>query len=54
MTQSITKFDDAFEVLFNSGTFRLQLKDGISHETKLSEKLESLKILIPNNHPNNK
>ena len=50
MTKSITNLNDAFDLFFEGGTVHLRLKEGISRETLLDEKLEKLKILIPENH----
>ena len=47
MTKRITKFDDAFDLFFEGGAVLLRLKEGITRETMLDEKLEKLKILIP-------
>ena len=54
MTKPITKFDDAFDVLYESGGFHLRLKEGVTPETLLSEKLEKLKILVPGIYSSNK
>ena len=50
MTKPITDLNDAFDLFFEGGTVRLRLKEGITCETLLDEKLERLKILIPKNH----
>ena len=47
MTELITNFNDAFDLFFEGGTVRLRLKEGITRETLLDEKLEKIKILIP-------
>ena len=47
MTKPITNLNDAFDLFFEGGTVRLRLKEGITSETLLDEKL---KILIPENH----
>ena len=49
MTKPITDFNDAFDLFFEGGTVRLRLKEGITRETLLDEKLEKLKILISEN-----
>ena len=49
MKKPITNFNDAFDLFFEGGTVRLRLKEGITCETLLDEKLEKLKILIPEN-----
>ena len=51
MTKPITNLNDAFDLFFEGGTVKLRLKEGIIRETLLDEKLEKLKILIPDNHP---
>ena len=51
MTKLITNLNDAFDLFFEGGTVQLRLKEGIIRETLLDEKLEKLKILIPDNHP---
>ena len=50
MTKPIANLNDAFDLFFEGGTIRLRLKEGITRETLLDEKLEKLKILIPDNH----
>ena len=50
MTEPITNLNDAFDLFFEGGAVRLRLKEGITRETLLDEKLEKLKILIPENH----
>ena len=49
--KSITYLNDAFDLFFEGGTVRLRLKEGITRETLLDEKLVKHKILIPENHP---
>ena len=49
MTEAITNLNDAFDLFFEGGTVRLRLKEGITRETLLDERLEKLKILIPEN-----
>ena len=51
MTKAITKLNDAFDLFFEGGAVRLRLKQGITRETLLDERLEKLKILIPENQP---
>ena len=51
MKHPVTNLDDAFDLFFEGGTVRLRLKEGITSETLLDERLEKLKILIPENHP---
>ena len=51
MTKPIIDLSDAFDFFFEGGTVRLRLKEGITRETLLDEKLEKLKILILENHP---
>ena len=51
MTKPITNLNDAFDLFFEGGTVQLRLKEGIIRATLLDEKLEKLKILIPDNHP---
>ena len=51
MTKPITNLNDAFDLFFEGGTVQLRLKEVIIRETLLDEKLEKLKILIPDNHP---
>ena len=50
MKKSIMNIDDAVMLCFESGCARLRFKEGITRETLLDEKLEKLKILIPENH----
>ena len=49
MTEPITNLNDAFDLFFQGGSVRLRLKEGITRETLLDEKLEKLKLLIPEN-----
>ena len=51
MTKSTTHLNDAFDLFFEGGTVRLRLKEEITRETLLGEKLEIFKFLIPENHP---
>ena len=50
MTKPITIPNAAINLFFEGGTVRLRPKEGITRETLLDEKLEQLKILIPENH----
>ena len=50
MTGPIANLNDAFDLFFEGVTVRLRLKEGITRDTPLGEKLEKLKILIPENH----
>ena len=43
MTEPITNLNDAFDLFFEGGTVRLRLKEGITRETPLGEKLEKHK-----------
>ena len=45
MTKTITDLNDSFDLFFEGGTVRLRLKEGITRETLLDEKLEKLKNL---------
>ena len=56
MTEPITEFDDAFFYFleYATGNFYLRFKEGVTRETPMSPRLESMKLLIPENHPNNK
>ena len=49
MTKPITKFDDAVEIYFESGSARIRIKDEMSFESLVDEKLENkdLKVLSP-------
>ena len=49
MTEPITNPNDAFDLFFEGGTVRLQLKEGITRETLLDERLKKPKLLIPEN-----
>ena len=53
MIEPIANIDDAYEFFDDSGNIIMRLKKEITPETKLSEKLEILKILIPDNYPFN-
>ena len=49
MTKPITKFDDGVEIYFESGSARIQFKEGVTLESLLDEKYENreLKVLSP-------
>ena len=51
MTQPITNIDDAYEFFYDSGRIIMRLKPHITNKIPLTPKLESLKILISQNHP---
>ena len=54
MKEPITNIDDAYEFFYDSGlSITMRWKKEITPETKLSDELERLKILIPDNHLNN-
>ena len=54
MKEPITNIDDAYKFFYDSGlSITMRLKKEITPETKLSEELERLKLLIPDNHLNN-
>ena len=53
MTEAITNIDDAYEFFYDSRSIIMRLKKEITPDTNLSDKLERLKILIPDNYPNN-
>ena len=55
MTEPITKLDDAFVTFYEyaTGNFYLRFKEGVTRETPMSPRLESMKNLIPDNYPNN-
>ena len=55
MTEPIANFDDAFFYLleYATGNIYLRVKEGITRETPMSPRLESMKNLIPDNYPNN-
>ena len=53
MTESITNLNDAFDLFFEGGAVRLRLKEGVTRETLLDEKLDKLKFLIPENPVHN-
>ena len=47
MIKPITYFNEAIEIYFESGSARLRLKEGISFESLLKEKIDEPKNLIP-------
>ena len=55
MKEPITEFDDAFFGFYEyaTGNFYLRFKEGVTRETSMSPRLESMKNLIPDNYPNN-
>jgi hypothetical protein len=55
MTEPITEFDDAFFTFleYATGNIYLRFKEGVTRETPMSPRLESMKLLIPENYPNN-
>ena len=54
MKDTITNIDDAYEFFYDSGvSITMRLKKEITPETKLSDELDRMKILIPSNHLNN-
>ena len=56
MTEPITKLDDAFVTFYEYATvnFYLRFKEGVTHETPMSPRLERMKLLIPENYSNSK
>ena len=56
MTEPITKLDDAFVTFYEyaTGNFYLRFKEGVTRDTPMSIRLEKMKLLIPDNYPNNK
>ena len=56
MTEPITKLDDAFVTFYEyaTGNFYLQFKEGVTRETPMSPRLESMKNLIREDYPNKK
>lgn len=54
MTEPITKLDDAFVTFYEytTGKFYLRFKEGVTREIPMSPRLESMKLLIPENYPN--
>ena len=56
MTEPITKLDDAFVTFYEyaTGNFYLRFKEGVTRETPMSPRLESMKLLIREDYPNNK
>ena len=55
MTEPIAEFDDAFFGFYEyaPGNIYLRFKEGVTCETPMSPRLESMKLLIPDNYPNN-
>jgi hypothetical protein len=47
MIKPITDIHDAIEIYFESGSAHLRFKEGVSLESLLKEKINKLKILIP-------
>ena len=47
MTKPITKSDDVVEIYFESGSARIRLKEDITLESLLDEKVDAQKIFIP-------
>ena len=56
MTEPITKLDDAFVTFYEyaTGKFYLRFKEGVTRDTPMSPRLESMKLLIREDYPNNK
>ena len=56
MTKPITEFDDAFFTFleYATGNLSLRFKEGVTRETPMSPRLESMKLLIREDYPNNK
>ena len=55
MTGPIANFDDAFFYFleYATGNIYLRYKEGVTRETPMSPRLESMKLLIHDNYPNN-
>ena len=55
MKEPITKLNDAFVTFYEytKGNFYLRFKEGITRETPMSPRLESMKLLMNDNYPNN-
>ena len=51
MTKLIPNLNDDFDLFFEGGTVRLELKEGVNSETLHDEKLAELKVLISENYP---
>ena len=47
MIKPITNFNESVEIYFESRSARLRFKEGVSLESLLKEKIDKLKILIP-------
>ena len=56
MKEPITEFDDAFFDFYEyaTGNFYLRFKEGVTRETPMSPWLESMKLPIREDYPNNK
>ena len=54
MTEPITKLDDAFVTFYEyaTGNFYLRFKEGVTRETPMRPRLESMKNLIREDYPN--
>ena len=54
MTELITNFDDAFFYFleYTTGNLSLRFKEGVTRETPMSPRLESMKNLIREDYPN--
>ena len=54
MTEPITKLDDAFVTFheYATGKFYLRFKEGVTRDTPMSPRLESMKLLIREDYPN--
>ena len=54
MTEPITKLDDAFVTFdeYVTGNFYLRFKEGVTRETPMSPRLESMKNLIREDYLN--
>ena len=55
MTDPITRLDDAFVAFheYATGNFYLRFKEGVTRDTPMSPRLESMELLIPDNYLNN-
>ena len=54
MTEPITKLDDVFVTFYEyaTGKFYLRSKEGVTRDTPMSPRLESIKLLIREDYPN--
>ena len=54
MAEPITKLEDAFVTFYKyaTGKFNLRFKEGVTRETPMSPRLESMKNLIREDYPN--